>query len=78
MVRGDLAPYRSPVDGRWVDSATSRRDDLRRNGCIEWEPGIRQDIGKIKEANEAKRFAPVAETIDNVVREMVSAGKIPT
>lgn len=75
-VRGEITPYRSPVDGRWIESKAQRKEDLKRNGCIEWEPGIRQDIPRIRKYNDEKAFAPIAESMEQTVREMVSAGKI--
>ncbi len=45
-VRSDIAEYRSPVDGKLITSRSQRRDDLRAHGCVEWEPGIRQDCTK--------------------------------
>jgi hypothetical protein len=39
-VISDIPEYRSPIDGKMITSRSHRRDDLARNGCIEWEPGI--------------------------------------
>lgn len=75
-VHADIQPYQSPVDGRWIDSKAARREDLKRNGCIEWEPGIRQDLPRIRQYNEEKAFAPIEASMEQTVREMVSAGKI--
>jgi putative FmdB family regulatory protein len=75
-VKGDIAPYQSPVDGRWIDSSRARREDLKRNGCIEWEPGIRQDIPRIRQYNAEKAFAPIAESMEQTARELVASGKL--
>lgn len=40
MVIGDIPPYTSPIDGRIIESRSARREDLLRNGCVEYEPGI--------------------------------------
>ena len=37
----DLAPYRSPVTGQWVDGRAARRDDLARTHCREVDPSER-------------------------------------
>ena len=34
----DIEPYQSPIDGRSVGSRRERREDLKRSGCVEWEP----------------------------------------
>lgn len=35
MVLSDIPEYRSPVDGRPIGSRSARREDLKRNNCIE-------------------------------------------
>ena len=35
MVMGDIAPYRSMIDGRMITSRSAHRDHLRANGCVE-------------------------------------------
>jgi hypothetical protein len=37
-VQRDIAEYRSPIDGRPITSRSERREDLRRNGCVEVDP----------------------------------------
>lgn len=75
-IHTDIAPYQSPVTGQWVDSKAQRREDLRRNGCIEWEPGIRQDMTRRQEEAFEKSFAPVSQGIDEIGRQLISAGKL--
>lgn len=75
-VRTEITPYQSPVDGRWIDSRAARREDLKRNNAIEWEPGIRQDIGRFKQEADDKAFAPIAETIEQTARDMIASGKM--
>lgn len=38
MVQSDIGEYRSPIDGRLISSRSTRREDLKKNGCVEWEP----------------------------------------
>lgn len=40
MVMRDIPDYRSPIDGKVIGSRSTRREDLKKNGCVEWEPGI--------------------------------------
>lgn len=35
MVISDIPEYRSPIDGRMITSRSERREDLRRNNCVE-------------------------------------------
>lgn len=51
----DIPEYRSPIDGRVIGSRSERREDLKRNGCVEWDPGLSPTKGKRVFKNE--RFA---------------------
>lgn len=75
-VRADIPSYRSPVTGQWVDSRAQRTEDLKRHGCIEWEPGLKQDAPRLKAEADEKAFAPMAATIEKTARELVAAGKM--
>lgn len=75
-VRPDIAPYRSPVSGHWIDSRAARMEDLKRNNCIEWEPGIKQDLPRIKQELADKAAAPLEACIENTARELVASGKL--
>lgn len=35
MVLGDIPEYLSPIDGRPISSRSTRREDLKRNNCVE-------------------------------------------
>lgn len=73
-VRGEIQAYRSPINGEWINSNAQRKDDLKRSGCLEWEPGIRQDMPRIRADLERKRMAPVEATIDQTVRDLANSG----
>lgn len=52
MVRSDIEPYASPIDGRMITSRSERREDLARNGCVPYEP-----IGNMPKGLKNPRFA---------------------
>ena len=52
MVRSDIEPYHSPIDGQLISSASERRDDLARNGCVPYEP-----MGNMPKGLKNVRFA---------------------
>ena len=61
-VISDIPPYASPIDGRMITSRSERRDDLKRNNCVEWEPSLSPTKGKIKnKAFAEKRGLSVSE-----------------
>jgi hypothetical protein len=47
----DIPEYRSPIDGRVIGSRSERRDDLKRNNCVEYEPSLGPTKGKPKFRN---------------------------
>jgi putative FmdB family regulatory protein len=75
-VRPEIQPYISPASGRVINSRDQRRDDLRRSGCIEWEPGIREEAEKNRVAGIEANFRTVDASIDKTVAEMHAANLI--
>lgn len=58
----DIPEYTSPIDGRIITSRSERRDDLKRNNCVEYEPSLSPTKGKIRnKAFAAKRGLQVSE-----------------
>lgn len=63
-VISDIPEYASPIDGRMITSRTHRREDLKRNNCVEYEPSLGPTKGKREFKNPhfcAKRGLEVAE-----------------
>lgn len=38
LVQSDIAEYNSPINGALISSRSSRREDLKRNDCVEIDP----------------------------------------
>lgn len=75
-IRPDIEPYISPASGKFISSQSERRDDLKRSGCIEWEPGIRQDAPRLRQEADDKAFAPMEASLEQTARELISSGKL--
>lgn len=60
-----MAPYKSPVTGQWIDGTKARREDLARNNCVEYDPGMKQDHDRRKKEAEEK--------LDKVAEKAVEA-----
>jgi hypothetical protein len=61
-IMSDIPEYRSPIDGKLITSRSQRREDLKANNCVEWEPSLSPTKGKFRN----KRFCekhnlPLAE-----------------
>lgn len=75
-IRPDIQAYVSPASGKVVNSREQRREDLKREGCIENEPGLKEYIKSRALSEQEKIMAPVSATIDQTVSEMHAAGLI--
>ena len=38
MVMRDVPEYRSPIDGKLISSRSTQREDMKKNGCVPFEP----------------------------------------
>lgn len=45
--------YESPIDGKVINSKQARLDDLARNECIEYDPGMKDDYMRRSREQEA-------------------------
>lgn len=50
MIIPDTPDYESPIDGSVISGRKQRREDLKRNGCHEYDPGERKDFIQRKDA----------------------------
>jgi hypothetical protein len=55
MIISDIPEYRSPIDGRMITSRSERRDDLKRNNCVEYEPSLSPTKGKFRNPEFCKK-----------------------
>lgn len=62
--------YESPIDGRKITNQHQRREDLARNDCVEYEPGMRQDVDRRVIEDEKLLDKMVDETIDREIATM--------
>lgn len=69
-IRPDIQPYQSPVDGRWIDSRVARKEDLRRTGSVEWEPGLREQAERNRLESIESDLKVLDATVDKAVAEM--------
>lgn len=72
FVKADVH-YQSPIDGRVIRSEHERRDDLARNGCIPYDPGMRQDNERRVIDEERSLDRSVDEFVEREYETMPSA-----
>jgi hypothetical protein len=56
MVMRDIPEYESPIDGRVITSRSQKREDLKRNNCIEVDPSDTLTKGRT-DVFKNKKFA---------------------
>lgn len=75
MVRPDIQPYQSPIDGRTISSRKQRMEDLKRNRARPWEgmEAERKHAESVRASQEAKAEGKLKERIADVMNNMDSA-----
>lgn len=74
MGAGQFEAYLSPIDGRPITSERARLEDLRRNNCVPYEDGIRQD----QERNSKKSEEQTDALVESIVRETAERMNVPS
>lgn len=75
-LRLEIPAYVSPASGKWINSRAQRREDLKREDCIEYEPGLKEHIAKVKIERQQEIFKGVEKTIDETVSSMHASNLI--
>ena len=75
-VAGAITPYESPASGKWITSASARRDDLARTNCVPYDPGMKQDAARNQKASMARTDALVEHFVDKTVGEFAACGRL--
>lgn len=62
--------YESPATGRIITNNRQRINDLAESGCIEYEPGMRQDVDRRVIEDDKALDKSVDETFDREIEKM--------
>jgi putative FmdB family regulatory protein len=62
--------YDSPIDGRHITNRAQRRDDMDRHGCMEYEPGMKQDTERKRRDAEVQLERAAAETVERHIETL--------
>jgi len=62
--------YDSPIDGSPVTSWAARTEDLKRNGCRPYEPGMRQDHERQIQESEESLDKAIEQTVERSIEKM--------
>lgn len=67
--------YASPIDGRVITSHAARREDLRRNNCIPYDPEVKTDYARRIKESDAQLSARVNETVEHTIAQMPTTAR---
>lgn len=70
LVWTDLPGYESPVTGAWVEGRAQRREDLKRSGCREYDPGMKDDAKRNHQANNDKLERVLCDSVERMVNQL--------
>lgn len=62
--------YDSPIDGRPITSWAQRKEDLARNGCEEYDPGVKQDYHRRVKREQNALERQLDDTIEAEIDKM--------
>ena len=68
MINCDMANwdrYESPCSGKLITSYKERERDMREHGCVDYDPGVREDA----ETNQKREDIKMDKAIDHTVEE---------
>lgn len=78
MLSPDIAnwdTYTSPATGNLITSKKQRREDMKRSGCVDYEPSLRENFKKQQRENELKLDKQLDQTVDSIFESMPSQKK---
>ena len=70
LIWADLPAYESPIDGRIIEGRAQRREDLKRNGCREYDPGMKQDAKRNHQENNAQLDRIIGESVERMYNQL--------
>ena len=69
-VIGDTPDYTSPIDGKLISGRKQRREDLKRNNCVEYDPGMKDDARRIRKEQERQFERGLGETMQRTATQL--------
>lgn len=74
FVKKDVC-YDSPIDGRPITSWKAREEDMKRSGCVEYDPEIKKDYQRNIDHGERELDRLVDSTVDAEFEKMPARKK---
>ena len=70
MGRVEKIEYTSPIDGRPITTKAARIEDMARNGCVEYDPGMKTDYLKKQRESEQEMDRKLDAVVEQQIHDM--------
>ena len=73
MLNCDIQPwdhYVSPASGKLITSYKERREDMKRNNCVDYDPGMRTDYDKRVKESDRRLEKSIDATVEKEFEKM--------
>lgn len=70
MFSVDIPAYQSPVTGQWINSRAERREDLKRTGCVEYEPSMKEYAERARQREDVELEKAMEQTVEAEIHAM--------
>lgn len=74
-MRWNAQGYESPTTGAKITTKKQRIEDMARSGCIEYDPGMRQDADRRVKEHDAALDRAIDETVEREFESMTTLQK---
>lgn len=74
--QADITPYESPVSGKRIKTRREQNADLRDNGYILAERGVREQIEKNKKRTLSESFSQIENRVLETAGALAASGRI--
>ncbi len=73
IINNSFDAYESPATGKVISSHKQRKQDLAESGCMEYDPGVKQDATEHWKREEAKLEKNIENTVEREIESMSSS-----
>lgn len=70
MIQVDIPAYISPASGKHINSRSAMREDMASTGCVEYDPGLKEENNRRLRNEELALEKSLDETVEKTIHEM--------
>ena len=62
--------YESPCSGKLITSYKERERDMKEHGCVDYDPGVREDAERAQKSEDVKMDKAIDHTVEEAFEKM--------